>query len=50
MARASLCHICKKVSRNTCSMCGRPVCEEHYDKLTGLCYTCKAGKRGMGLM
>lgn len=50
MDRAKLCHICSKAAKRTCGMCGRPVCDDHMDKETGICYTCSAGKRGMGVM
>ena len=32
-----LCHICGKIAKNTCRMCGKPVCSEHYDAATGSC-------------
>ncbi len=42
----ALCHICGKIGRNRCSMCGRYACENDYDSKTGLCRSCLAGRRG----
>ncbi|MFP3215041.1 MAG: hypothetical protein RXR32_00610 [Candidatus Micrarchaeota archaeon] len=41
----TLCYICGKPAKHVCKLCGRHVCEEHYDKETGLCINCKLGKR-----
>ncbi len=35
-----LCEICRKPAIATCRLCGRRVCEDHYDKATGLCTIC----------
>lgn len=41
----SLCRICGKIAMNTCSMCGKAVCDKHYDAKSGLCDICKSGRR-----
>jgi hypothetical protein len=40
-----LCHICGKVADRTCSMCGRPVCIKDYDVVSGMCASCRSGRR-----
>ncbi len=36
-----LCEICgEKEATHTCRLCGRRVCDEHYDPATGLCTIC----------
>jgi hypothetical protein len=42
--KTKLCHICNKIATKTCRLCGRPVCEDHLDKKTGICTSCKAGR------
>jgi hypothetical protein len=38
------CQICNmKMARYSCKMCGAPVCEDDYDKESGLCIACKQG-------
>jgi hypothetical protein len=32
-----LCHICGKMAVHTCKLCGRPVCETHFEKKSGIC-------------
>ncbi|MFO8016448.1 MAG: hypothetical protein R6U32_05065 [Candidatus Woesearchaeota archaeon] len=45
MKRTGLCMICEmKPAVHTCSMCGRVVCDEHFDLRTGLCTACARGK------
>jgi hypothetical protein len=39
-----LCDICGKISRHTCRMCGKRVCDEHYDLNLHICTSCKAGR------
>ena len=37
----ALCEICRaKEARHRCRLCGRLVCEDHYDARTGLCAAC----------
>jgi len=35
-----ICEICGKPAVARCRLCGREVCEEHYDRSTGLCTIC----------
>lgn len=35
------CEICGREAIATCRICGRRVCELHYDKETGLCSICR---------
>jgi len=45
MQRLTTCRVCKqKISKYNCKMCGNSVCENCYDKATGLCIVCKQGK------
>ncbi|MEM3227890.1 MAG: hypothetical protein QXR58_02100 [Candidatus Micrarchaeaceae archaeon] len=44
MEKTGLCSICGKPARNTCSMCGRVVCDDHFDKKLGICTSCKKGR------
>ena len=41
----TLCDVCGKAAKNTCKMCGRRLCSNHYDRSLGLCHSCKAGRR-----
>lgn len=41
----TLCDYCNNIAVNTCSLCGKRVCEEHYDSATGLCTAHKFGKK-----
>ncbi len=43
--KTALCHICGKPARYTCSLCGRPVCENDYDPGTGMCKMHKTGRK-----
>ena len=46
MKKPVICMICgSRPAVNTCSSCGRVVCEEHFDHQTGLCTGCSRGKR-----
>lgn len=39
------CQVCnRKIAKNVCKKCGRNVCEDHYDPLTGICTACRQGK------
>ena len=39
----TLCELCHhKEARHRCRLCGRLVCEDHYDAKTGLCAACGA--------
>lgn len=40
-----ICSLCGSPAVSTCRLCGRLVCEEHYDSRTGICADCLAGKR-----
>ena len=43
MEKIQKCLICmKKQAIAQCSMCGTPVCNDHYDK--GICVDCRRGK------
>ncbi len=37
---AGLCYICGEPALQTCTTCGRPVCEEHVNLKTGICQNC----------
>lgn len=41
----TFCRVCGKMATNTCSMCGKAVCDRHYDAKSGLCDICKSGMR-----
>ena len=45
MKRIGLCHVCGKPARNTCSLCGRPVCDDDMDRATGACKMHSRGRR-----
>ena len=48
MERVALCMICgTRPAADSCSMCGRVVCREHFDPLTGLCTACSAGRKAV---
>ena len=41
--KRALCLICREnIAIANCSLCGTPVCKEHY--INGLCSDCKRGK------
>ena len=42
-----LCYICGRLASNTCSTCGRVVCNRDYDSNTGRCTECKRGVSGL---
>jgi hypothetical protein len=37
--------LCSKPARYSCSLCGRPVCLEHFDRYAHLCYHCSPDKK-----
>lgn len=41
----TLCDYCNKIATNTCTLCGKRVCEDHYDPATGLCPAHKFGRK-----
>lgn len=44
------CEVCNlRIARYSCKYCGKSVCEDDYDKNSGLCIICKqkGGKNGM---
>ena len=41
MKLVGICHICSHPSMYTCSACGRPACNECYDKNLRVCIACK---------
>ncbi|MEE9474459.1 MAG: hypothetical protein V3V36_02180 [Candidatus Hydrothermarchaeaceae archaeon] len=42
---SGICSVCGKVvSVQTCRLCGRQVCPEHFDASRGMCISCKMGK------
>ena len=51
--KAGICRMCGKSSMHAhrCKACGWDVCEDHYDKGSGMCLICKndmdRGKRGV---
>ena len=36
--------MCGQPASMKCSMCGRPVCNEHYDKTMNVCASCARGR------
>ncbi|MFB6134727.1 MAG: zinc finger HIT domain-containing protein [Halanaeroarchaeum sp.] len=41
MSVEGLCHVCERgPARYACERCGSLVCENHYDRETGLCSGC----------
>lgn len=46
MSVSGLCEICEAATiEDQCDRCGRLVCEDHYDRETGLCTDCAAEAR-----
>ncbi|MDE1847273.1 MAG: hypothetical protein KGH52_04425 [Candidatus Micrarchaeota archaeon] len=41
----TLCYICGKISARVCGMCGRHVCEEHFDQKANVCTSCAKGRK-----
>lgn len=39
----ALCDICGKIARHSCSLCGKRVCDMHYDSALHICTSCKTG-------
>ncbi len=40
------CKICNQaIAKYNCNLCGSSVCENCYDKLKGVCISCKQGKK-----
>ncbi|MEM3289914.1 MAG: hypothetical protein QW046_00080 [Candidatus Micrarchaeaceae archaeon] len=43
---AVLCDICHlKQAKHVCKLCGRRVCDEHFDSRLGICTACKVGRQ-----
>ncbi len=40
----TLCSICRKPANHICILCGRHVCEKHYNEAKSICTACKNGK------
>ncbi len=40
-----LCNVCGKMAKHTCKLCGKSVCDKHYDEKLGLCTSCKGGRK-----
>lgn len=46
MEMMGLCSICGKPgAMHTCSLCGRTVCNNCFDRLNNICNSCKSGKK-----
>ena len=41
----TLCDYCNKLAANTCTLCGKRVCEDHFDAATGMCTGHNLGKK-----
>jgi len=42
---AMLCDVCgTKLAKHACKLCGKRVCDEHYDSKAGICTSCKHGR------
>ncbi len=42
---ATLCDVCgKRLAGHTCALCGRRICDEHFDTKSGLCTPCLRGR------
>ena len=41
---ATLCDVCSKLASRTCKLCGKRVCDAHYDAKLGICTPCRSGK------
>lgn len=39
-----LCDICGKIAKHKCKLCGKRVCDEHYDAKSGTCTTHSRGR------
>ena len=39
MGLSGLCRICGKIAKNKCSLCGKLVCDDHYDAKHKICTT-----------
>ncbi len=44
MRVSGICAVCSGTAGNTCMLCGRLVCDRHYDTARHTCSSCK-GKR-----
>ncbi|MFI5412263.1 MAG: hypothetical protein ACHQX1_00010 [Candidatus Micrarchaeales archaeon] len=42
---STLCDICGKIAKHTCKLCGKRVCDAHYDEKNKICTSCKKGMR-----
>ena len=40
-----LCVVCGKIAEHACRLCGKIVCNDHYDKKSGLCLDHAKGRR-----
>lgn len=48
MSLSGLCQVCEsREAKHTCTQCGTAVCDEHFDRTSGLCVRCAdtSGKR-----
>ncbi len=41
----TLCYICGKPAKHVCKLCGKHVCNEHFDAKLGICTSCKKGRK-----
>lgn len=45
MELVGMCHVCGvKPGTNTCRICGKLACSEHFDSRLGICVSCKRGR------
>ncbi len=40
-----LCDACGKMAKHTCKNCGKRVCNDHFDTVSGWCTSCRSGKK-----
>ncbi len=43
----TLCNVCGMPASSRCRLCGKMVCEMHYDARSGLCTSCKGRGRSV---
>jgi hypothetical protein len=45
MDKVGICHICGRIANNTCTLCGKPVCDNDFDRNTGTCRMHSSGRK-----
>jgi hypothetical protein len=45
MDKTGICHICGRIANNTCTLCGKPVCDSDFNFATGTCKMHGSGRK-----